>query len=124
MRVRCTRLRNPTSYPRASEAGQTITEYALIVAVLAMLLVVALLFLALHVSDLFRRSGTGTDPGARPGPFTPPVACDSSYAGACIPPAPPDIDCSDLPDLGVVPPVRVVGDDPHDLDPDGDGLGC
>ncbi len=32
---------------------------------------------------------------------------------------PPDVDCSDLPG-----PVRVPPDDPHQLDRDGDGIGC
>lgn len=35
------------------------------------------------------------------------------------PPPGPDVDCSDLPG-----PVWVGGSDPHDLDRDGDGIGC
>ncbi len=35
------------------------------------------------------------------------------------PPFPPDVDCSDL-----AGPVRVTRDDPHNLDRDGDGIGC
>lgn len=35
------------------------------------------------------------------------------------PPYPPDVDCSDLSG-----PVRVTADDPHNLDRDGDGIGC
>jgi micrococcal nuclease len=45
--------------------------------------------------------------------------CLPDYVGACVPPGPPDLDC---PDIGV--PVRVVGDDPHRLDADGDGRAC
>jgi micrococcal nuclease len=49
--------------------------------------------------------------------------CDPSYAGACVPPPPPDLDCADIRAMGIAP-VRVVGSDPHRLDGDGDGLGC
>src|SRR3954468_4177262 len=49
--------------------------------------------------------------------------CDPNYAGGCVPPYPPDVDCVDIRALGIAP-VRVVGSDPHRLDGDGDGLGC
>lgn len=49
--------------------------------------------------------------------------CDPNYAGGCVPPAPPDLDCADIRALGIAP-VRVVGSDPHRLDGDGDGWGC
>ena len=49
--------------------------------------------------------------------------CDPNYAGGCVPPYPPDVDCADIRALGIAP-VRVVGSDPHRLDGDGDGLGC
>jgi micrococcal nuclease len=49
--------------------------------------------------------------------------CDASYAGACIPPPPPDLDCADIRAMGLAP-VRVVGSDPHRLDGDDDGWGC
>jgi micrococcal nuclease len=45
--------------------------------------------------------------------------CDPGYRGACVPPAPPDLDCDDVRAR-----VRVVGDDPHRLDGNGDGWGC
>lgn len=46
--------------------------------------------------------------------------CDPSYPGVCIPPAPPDLDCKDIPfrRFEVRPP------DPHWFDGDGDGVGC
>ena len=46
--------------------------------------------------------------------------CDPSYPTVCIPPAPPDLDCKDIPykRFEVLPP------DPHDFDREGDGLGC
>ena len=46
--------------------------------------------------------------------------CDASYPDVCIPPPPPDLDCGDLEfsDIRVLPP------DPHNLDSDGDGVGC
>jgi endonuclease YncB( thermonuclease family) len=52
-----------------------------------------------------------------------PTGCDPSYAGGCVPPYPPDLDCKDIRERGLAP-VRVVGSDPHRLDGDGDGLGC
>jgi endonuclease YncB( thermonuclease family) len=45
--------------------------------------------------------------------------CLPEYQGACVPPPPPDLDCSDIGG-----PVRVVGDDPHHLDGDHDGKAC
>jgi micrococcal nuclease len=50
--------------------------------------------------------------------------CDPNYSGGCVPPYPPDLDCADLRALGVPLPVRVVAQDPHRLDGDGDRLGC
>ena len=49
--------------------------------------------------------------------------CDPNYAGGCVPPYPPDVDCVDIRALGIAP-VRVIGSDPHRLDGDGDGWGC
>lgn len=45
--------------------------------------------------------------------------CDANYSGACIPPYPPDLDCTDAPQG-----FKVVGDDPHGFDADSDGLAC
>jgi len=53
------------------------------------------------------------------GPKAPVDTCLSDYVGACVPPPPPDVDCDDI-GRG----VRVVGDDPHRLDRDGDGRAC
>ncbi len=44
--------------------------------------------------------------------------CDPGY-DPCVPPYPPDLDCSDVDG-----PIRVLGDDPHGLDGEGDGIGC
>jgi hypothetical protein len=44
--------------------------------------------------------------------------CDPSYS-PCVPPYPPDVDCSEI-----VGPVSVHGSDPHGLDADNDGVGC
>jgi micrococcal nuclease len=73
--------------------------------------------------DPYRAVDTGS---SGPPASTPPPSgkCDSSYAGACVPPYPPDLDCADLRALGLSLPVRVVGSDPHRLDGDHDGLGC
>jgi len=48
--------------------------------------------------------------------------CDTNYQG-CIPPYPPDLDCSDIKRMGLAP-IRVVGQDVHKFDSDGDGIGC
>ncbi len=62
---------------------------------------------------------TGLPPSATPFPTTPPN-CHPSYPTVCIPPPPPDLDCSDIPYrfFTVLPP------DPHHFDGDGDGIGC
>jgi len=74
------------------------------------------------VLDPFRAVETG-----RSGPPTrtpaPTGKCDPNYAGGCVPPPPPDLDCADLERLGI-PQVRVIGSDVHRLDGDQDGVGC
>jgi micrococcal nuclease len=55
----------------------------------------------------------GTGPKARS------KECLPDYRGACVPPPPPDLDCDDIGK-----PVRIVGNDPHALDGDGDGRAC
>ena len=103
------------------EAGQTISEYALILAGIGLIAALALLFLASKTNILFHKAGSGVQTQ----PLRPPVVqCDPSYSGACIPPPPPDLDCSDLRAMGITGEVRVVGSDPHHLDPDGDGIAC
>ena len=62
-------------------------------------------------------------PAATPPPPSSDQKCDPNYAGGCVPPYPPDLDCADIRALGIAP-VRVVGADPHRLDGDGDGWGC
>src|SRR4051812_5121990 len=54
-------------------------------------------------------------PGGSPRP-----GCDPSYPTLCLPPPPPDLDCSDIPDrrFTVLPP------DPHHFDGDHNGIGC
>lgn len=73
--------------------------------------------------DPYRAIDTGA--GGPPTNTPPPDGkCDPNYAGACVPPYPPDLDCADLRALGLALPVRVIGSDPHHLDGDHDGLGC
>ena len=84
----------------------------------------------------FRRNQCGVKPAAatqRPAP-TPqrpvpaqqrPAAaqqsnCDPSYPDVCIPPAPPDLNCGDIPHRR----FRVLQPDPHRFDRDKDGIGC
>jgi endonuclease YncB( thermonuclease family) len=53
---------------------------------------------------------------------SPNAKCDANYQG-CIPPYPPDLDCTDIKRMGLAP-IRVIGTDVHKLDGDGDGIGC
>ena len=46
------------------------------------------------------------------------TSCDHNYGG-CVPVYPPDVDCS-----RVDGPVAVLGDDPHNLNGDGDRRAC
>lgn len=46
--------------------------------------------------------------------------CDPSYPGTCIAPHPPDLRCEEIPFSN----MEILGPDLHDLDGDGDGLGC
>jgi hypothetical protein len=46
--------------------------------------------------------------------------CDPAYPTVCIPPPPPDLDCGDIPYRR----FDVLAPDPHDLDREGDGIGC
>jgi len=48
--------------------------------------------------------------------------CDPNYQG-CIPPYPPDLDCTDIKRMKLAP-IRVIGADVHKFDGDGDGIGC
>ncbi len=48
------------------------------------------------------------------------IVCDSSYPDVCIPRYPPDLDCGEIGYSN----FRVVGNDPHGLDADNDGIGC
>lgn len=66
-----------------------------------------------------------TPPRLPPPPRSAPRApsgqsCDPSYPGVCIPPPPPDIDCTEIPYSN----FTVIGSDPHGFDGDGDGVGC
>lgn len=102
------------------EKGQTGTETAVLVGLVAIGLIVAVFVFRGAISDSFR--GSGEEAG---GAFTPPtVQCDGSYTGACIPPAPPDIDCVDVDALGIAEVALSGKDDPHGLDADDDGIGC
>lgn len=46
--------------------------------------------------------------------------CHASYPTVCIPPAPPDLDCGDIPYRR----FTVLRPDPHGFDGDNDGIGC
>lgn len=46
--------------------------------------------------------------------------CDAAYPTVCIPPPPPDLDCSDIPYRN----FKVLPPDPDGFDGDGNGIGC
>lgn len=53
--------------------------------------------------------------------------CDPSYPDVCIPPGAADYDCEGGSGNGpnyIDGPIQVLPPDPHDLDRDGDGIGC
>jgi hypothetical protein len=101
------------------ERGQTTSESAVLIGLLAIGLIVAIVFFRGTISDAFRGDGSEAS-----GAFRPPAGtCDSHYAGGCVPPYPPDVSCEDLQALGITS-VRIIREDPHGLDPDGDGIGC
>ena len=54
-------------------------------------------------------------------------SCDAGYSGACLKPGVGDYDCAGGSGNGpnyVDGPIQVIGNDPHDLDSDGDGIAC
>ncbi len=59
-------------------------------------------------------------PTVPPATSPPSGACHPSYPTVCIPPAPPDLDCPQIPHRR----FTVVGEDPHGFDGDHDGVGC
>ncbi|MSO44707.1 MAG: nuclease [Thermoleophilia bacterium] len=69
---------------------------------------------------------TGTNTTAATTPLAPlphtlPTgSCDANYSGACIPPPPPDLDCSQI----TARRFRVVGTDVHRFDSNHDGIAC
>ena len=65
---------------------------------------------------------TGAAGSALNAPISSDAKCDPNYQG-CLPPYPPDIDCSEVKKMGLAP-IRVIGIDVHKLDGDGDGIGC
>jgi endonuclease YncB( thermonuclease family) len=72
--------------------------------------------------DPSKLADTGPVPSKAP-PITKKLGkCDPNYQG-CIPPFPPDLDCTDIKKMGLAP-IRVIGVDVHKFDGDGDGIGC
>jgi Flp pilus assembly pilin Flp len=100
-------------------AGQATVEYTLLIAMGAVAVIGAMLWLAGGIDRIFSRAADST------GEVRPVlVDCDASYVGGCVPPGPPDLDCDDLAKMGVPLPVQVVGGDPHKLDGNDNGFGC
>jgi micrococcal nuclease len=80
-------------------------------------------------------SETESTPGEQP-PLTPApeqkqvfdpdggvAGCDPAYPDLCVPPPPPDLDCSDIYDQGFRH-ITVLPPDPHNLDGNRDGVAC
>jgi micrococcal nuclease len=62
-------------------------------------------------------------PSAAPPSSGPPPQsgnCSPAYPAVCIPPAPPDLDCPQIPHRR----FQVLPPDPHRFDSDADGIGC
>lgn len=72
--------------------------------------------------DTSKLADTGPVPSKLPSTPKNGVECDSNYQG-CIPPYPPDLDCTDIKRMKLAP-IRVIGVDVHKFDGDGDGIGC
>ena len=67
-------------------------------------------------------TGVGISSSLSPTKTASNAKCDPNYQG-CIPPYPPDLDCTDIKKMGLAP-IRVIGVDVHKFDGDGDGIGC
>lgn len=66
-------------------------------------------------------------PPPQPPPPPPPPPggnCHASYPTVCIPPAPPDLDCGNIPYRDFTVRHDVPDPDPHRFDGDRDGIGC
>jgi micrococcal nuclease len=72
------------------------------------------------VRGLWNRCGAGNQPSPPP----PSGNCHASYPTACIPPAPPDLDCGDITHRRFRVRHDVPDPDPHGFDGDRDGVGC
>jgi hypothetical protein len=60
-------------------------------------------------------------PSPEPTPAPPSSGnCDPAYPTVCIPPPPPDLNCSDIPYRN----FKVLPPDPHHFDGNGNGIGC
>jgi micrococcal nuclease len=72
-----------------------------------------------RAAQLARDEGVGLW-SAEPTEAEPASGCSEAYPDHCIPPPPPDLDCSDVPYKR----FRVLYPDPHRFDGNGDGVGC
>jgi len=72
--------------------------------------------------DTSKLADTGPVPSKLPSTSKSAVKCDPNYQG-CVPPYPPDLDCTDIKRMKLAP-IRVIGVDVHKFDGDGDGIGC
>ena len=72
--------------------------------------------------DTSKPADTGPVPSKLPSTPKSNNKCDPNYQG-CIPPYPPDLDCTEIKRMGLAP-IRVIGMDVHKFDGDGDGIGC
>jgi hypothetical protein len=63
-------------------------------------------------------------PPPPPPPPPSPGTCAPSYPGVCIPPPPPDLDCSDIPFRNFRVRWDLPDPDPHGFDGNHNGIGC
>ena len=71
-----------------------------------------------------RRGGGPPPPPPGPPPGPPSGNCHPSYPTVCIPPAPPDLDCGEIPFRNFQVRWDVPDPDPHHFDGDRDRVGC
>jgi hypothetical protein len=73
-----------------------------------------------NANDYFMFGNANSVPVAGPFGALSGTICDMSYPDFCIPPSPPDLSCSDIPETN----FTVLPPDLHGFDSDNDGIGC
>jgi hypothetical protein len=80
---------------------------------------------AIELHPILRFVCFAKEPPPPPPPLPPGGGkCAASYPTVCIPPAPPDLNCGDIPYRNFRVRWDVANPDPHGFDGDRDGVGC